>query len=72
MNILPVHRLLSIINPVEWSATADTPRLDCDILPLSTIHDKSHYSMASNDIDSSCYNNGAFVIGPYDDDGDEG
>ncbi len=72
MNILPVHRLLSIINPVEWKVIADKPLLDGDTLSLSNIHDISSYRMASNDIDSSCYNSGAFVIGPYDDDGDEG
>ena len=72
MNILPVYRLLSVINPVEWNAITDTPILGCDTLPLSDVNGKSSYSMVSNDGGSSCYTNGAFVIGPYDDDGDEG
>jgi hypothetical protein len=71
MNILPVHALLSIINPVEWKAIVDTPMLDCEIPPLSNLHTISSYGRASKDIDSNCYNSGSFVIGPYDDDGDE-
>jgi hypothetical protein len=74
MNILPVDRLLSIINPVKWQAFADisAPVRDCNTLCRPVLHDISYRHVPSSDIDSRCYNNSAFAIGPYDDDGDEG
>lgn len=71
MNIIPVHRLLSVINAVVWEGSADISTLKCDTAALSDTYDTSYDSLMSNDVDSSCYTNGAFIIGPYDDDGDD-
>jgi hypothetical protein len=72
MNILPVCRLLSVINPAAWQTVTDVPALECDTPSLLAMHDIFYNSSMSNDVDGSYCDNGAFIIGPYDDDGDEG
>ena len=72
MNILPVCRLLSVINPAAWQTVTDIPAFECDTPSLPAMHDIVYDSLMSNDVDSSGRDNGTFIIGPYDDDGDEG